>query len=156
MLREFQHWGDVYKVKFTLNVTRVPIITSDWLNAFQFTATNNITNNIPALDINMAEESFRICTIIDGKDECLKHELDEFYEPHEMTIQQTKYDNGEYWFEMIVDRIIIHREENKQPKIFPNVILYASNPWQMSFSPKMGSVSWFEMRSEYLNIGLTK
>ena len=136
----FQNWGDVYKIEFCIKVAKWPAV--EWTNVFHISETGNnccnIGDRIPALFVNK-NGFFYVCSAVDGNGDYCKKFHFEIGKQNQMTIQQLK-ENGEYWYEIIIDGASKFKIENKQPKKFSNVKLYASDPWYNPFSSDLGNI----------------
>ena len=136
VLKEFQNWGDVFKVEFSIKLTKWP--TPGWTNVFHFTPNSN-HHRIPAIWIH-SNGYFYIYSAVNGH---AHHYINFKYvigKQYHMTIQQLKY-FGKYWYEIILNDVTILRVENRKPKRFPKVKLYASDPWHNPFSSDLGWIS---------------
>ena len=146
LVKEFQNWGKAFKVEFTIKVTKLP--TKTWTNVFHFTANNGdretYGDRIPGLWIHNSG-NFYVCSAVSGITDYAKFVNLELGKEHQMTIQQlleVDSDQGtsRYWYEIILDGESKFLIENRQPKSFANVKLYASDPWYEPFSSDLGHV----------------
>ena len=101
-IKDFQYWGAVFNVTFTINISESP--SSDWLNVFQFTnSTDSSATNIPALYINKDQKLLEICSAVNGSDFCWITKPQVFNQQHQMGIAQFKNKKGEFWYQITVD-----------------------------------------------------
>ena len=139
-VKEFRNWGLEFNIEFSLKVTQLQ--SADWTNVFHFTADgDNVKygDRIPSLYINKG--GFFQISSAGNDDKCFileKHFV--VGKEHQITIMQWRTRAQKYWYEIIMDGIYVQREENKKPRSFPNVKLYASDPWTPSFGPALGSI----------------
>ena len=138
VVKVLKNWGDVFKVEFAIKLTKWP--THGWTNVFHFTPNGN-HHRIPALWI-VNDGYFYIYSAIDGKH--YSHSYTRFKyvigKQYQVTIQQLKH-FGKYWYEIIIDDVTILKIENRNPKKYPKVKLYASDPWYNPFTSDLGSIS---------------
>ena len=141
MLKEYKNWGKDFRIEFSIEVSKMPEVT--WTNVFHFTAHGNVGNigdRIPALWIHL-DGFFYFCTIINSRDEC-KFVNFELGRQHHVIIEQSKNSVGIsiYSFQIQIDGNFVWSRQTTQPKIFPTVKLYASDPWHGPFSADLGSI----------------
>ena len=136
----FQNWGDLFKLEFSIKVTKRP--TTTWANVFHFTAHGNhlrYGDRIPALWINKGG-FFYICSAVSGNNNYCKNVNFVLGKEYQVTIQQLKV-SGKYWYEIIMDSVSILKIENSQAQRFSNVKMYTSDPWHPSFTSDLGSIT---------------
>ena len=137
----FQNWGDLFKIEFSIKVTKLP--TTTWTNVFHFTAHgNDVTrygDRIPALYINKGG-FFHVCSAVSGNKNYCKNVNFVLGKEYQMTIQQLKV-LGKFWYEIIMDSASILKIENSQAQRFSNVKMYTSDPWYPSFTSDLGSIT---------------
>ena len=140
MANVFQNWGDLFKIEFSIKVTKLP--TTTWANVFHFTAHGNhlrYGDRIPALWINKGG-FFYVCSAVSGNNNYCKNVNFVLGKEYQVTIQQLK-ESGKYWYEIIIDNVSKLKIENSQAKRFSSVKMYASDPWHNSFPSDLGSIS---------------
>ena len=120
----------------------------EWTNVFHFTAdgeNGKYGDRIPAVFIHK-NKYFQFCSAINGeKNYCRKHDFEPF-KMYSIVLRQYEKKKETYEYQIIVDNVIIHEVVNNQPINFPNVKLYASNPWQLvGFDSTMGKACWFNI-----------
>ena len=62
---------------------------------------------------------------------------------YQITIKQFKDNENMHWYEIIINTESIFKMQNIAPQSFPNVYLFASDPWYSSFSSYHGSICNF-------------
>ena len=148
VIQEFTNWGELFKIEFDITVNK---LGSGWTNILHFTKGGKISNTkidevgnrIPG--IWMHSDSYfyfenDFCTFNNG---CGKTKTFALNTKYKITIQQyMDADTTTYWFQIIID----DQELLKKPfpkvnllQNFPNVKVYASDPWGPSFAGK-GSI----------------
>ena len=143
--QSFKNWGDLFKIEFFIQVTKIP--THVWTNVFHFTAQGNghkYGDRIPAFWINR-QGYFHICSAVNGNANYCKNfnfKLQKFYQ---VTIQQVN-EFGKCWYEIVIDGVSILKIENKQAKRFSSVRLYASDPWYHPFRNNLGRISIIKVK----------
>ena len=149
VVQEIQNWGKLYSVEFEITISNSG---EGWINVFHFTAgdsnSENYGDRIPAMWIKRNSDSeagrFHIASAISGNKDVDKEYNYELGKKYQITIKQFKDSGNKYWYEIIIDAETIFKIENTAPESFPNVKLYASDPWYTSFSPFHGSVCNFK------------
>ena len=140
MVNEFQKWGDVYLVEFDIAVANLP---SAELNVFRFTSTtgnyNGDGDRIPALFVNNFGKFMFRSSVNNNYNYGLdvNFELGKMY--HVIIRQQIKED-GKYWYEILIDGDSKLKIENKSPRSYTNVKLYASESFNDPFITNIGSI----------------
>ena len=139
IVKEFQNWGDEFNIQFSIKLNKMP--STELTNVFHFTANGDYENygdRIPALNI-YKDGYFLVCSAVNNEDHCTDIDF-VVGKQYEMAIIQWRMRNLTYMYEIIVDGTHRLKMENTQPKSFPNVKLFASDPWTPSFSPSLGSL----------------
>ena len=141
MVKEFQNWGDVFKVEFAITVTKIPSVA--YQNVFHFTTSGDYNvygDRIPALWIanNLNKPEFFIASAVSGNRDLFKRFDIELGKQYQITIKQFKASGT--WYEIIIDGESKYKIENTQPQSFSSVKLYASDPWYNPFSSTFGSI----------------
>ena len=127
MMNEYQTWGDVYTIEFSIIVSQIPAETR---NVFYFTETNS--DRIPAVFVHK-----KICIgNTNLKTFCFTFEQGKMYQ---MTIRHF-IECEKYWYEILVDGNSMFKMESTAPESFSNVKFYASDPWHEPFSSDVGSI----------------
>ena len=142
MVKVFHDWGDLFKVEFSIKVTKAP--PAGWTNVFHFSGTDkdccNYGDRIPALWIN-GNGNFYICfSGVNGNENYCKLFAIKLNHLYHMTVQQLK-DSGLYWYEIIIDGVSKVKTKNYSVKTYSSVKLYASDPWYNPFTSDLGIVS---------------
>ena len=128
----------MYNIEFAIKVTQLPTWT--WTNVFHFTAdkdNGNYGDRIPALFIHK-DGHFQICSAVNGE---VNYHIDFYFKlgkEYQIAIKQYE-DMGKYFHEIIIDDVVKDKIQNTQPQNFPNVKLYASNPWIIGFFSDLGN-----------------
>ena len=144
LVKTFQNWGNVYNIEFTIKVTNV---TFDGLkNVFRFTALyyQFYGHSIPTLWISN-KKFFLVSSAVNGNKNYQKVFGFEIGTKYQVSIKQY-LDGGQYWYEFIVDGKSQVKIVNTQPKSFPEVKLYASDPFGDPFTSKFGNVCNLNIR----------
>ena len=150
-VQKIKNWGKLFMVQFEITISNSG---EGWINVFHFTAhsdNSNYGDRIPAMWIkrNNGSEAgrFHIASAIsDDKD--MNKEYDyELGKKYQITIKQFKDNENMHWYEIIINTESIFKMQNIAPQSFPNVKLYASDPWYSSFSSYHGSVCNFSISS---------
>ena len=150
---EIKNWGKLYMIQFEITIKNSG---EGWINVFHFTVgsdNSNYGDRIPAMWIkrNSGSEAgrFHIASAIsDNKDMDKEYDY-ELGKKYQITIKQFKdnenvyWNYPAYWYEIIINKESIFKMQNIAPQSFPNVKLYASDPWYNSFSSYHGSVCNF-------------
>ena len=98
-------------------------------------------DRVPGLWINKDGHFYFHLTRSDNTDDNYHTNIDFVLgKTYHVTIQQSKEGN-KYWYEIVIDGVSILKRENKQPKRFSNVKMYASDPWHAPFTSDLGSIS---------------
>ena len=145
VVQEIQNWGKLYSVEFEITISNSG---EGWINVFHFTAgdsdNENYGDRISAMWIkrNSGSEAgrFYIASAISGDKNLDKDYNYELGKKYQITIKQFKDSGNKYWYEIIINAQSIFKIENTAPESFPNVKVYASDPWYNSFSSNLGSV----------------
>ena len=144
VIQEIQNWGKLFIVQFEITISNSG---EGWINVFHFTADSNKAkygDRIPALFIKRKTSSeagyFYIGSDISGEKSMAKYYDYELGKKYQITIKQFKDSGNKYWYEIIINAQSIFKIENTAPESFPNVKVYASDPWYNSFSSNLGSV----------------
>ena len=141
VVKEFQNWGEEFNIEFTLKVTTVQ--TALWTNIFHFTAddADNVKygDRIPALFIHK-DGYLTICSAVNDNKDFRTDQKFVYGKEHQITIMQWRNRVQKYSFEIVMDGINIQKIENTSPRSFPNVKLYASDPWYPAFGPALGNI----------------
>ena len=144
VVQEIQNWGKLYTVQFEITISNSG---EGWINVFHFTADDNKAkygDRIPVIFIKRKTGSeagyFYIGSDISGKNSMAKYYDYELGKKYQITIKQFKDSGNKYWYEIIINAQSIFKIENTAPESFPNVKVYASDPWYNSFSSNLGSV----------------
>lgn len=139
LIQNFENWGLVYHVEFTLEVTKVPNET--WTNVFHFTSKSDKVyygDRIPALWINKGGH-FSISSAVNGNLDYWTKINFEIKRQYQIIIKQF-LESGKYWYEIITDGHSNLKIENTEPQNFSDVKLYASDPWHEPFSSDFGNI----------------
>ena len=140
MVNEFQNWGDVYLVEFDIAVANLPSYAA---NVFRFTSTTGSPNSdgdrIPALFI-LSTGKFNFHTTVNNNYDYLLQVDFELGKMYHVTIRQQVKEDGKYWFEVLIDSDSKLKIENKNPRSYPNVELYASDSFNDPFITNIGSI----------------
>ena len=147
VVQEIKNWGKLYMIQFEIMVSNSG---EGWINVFHFTAgsdNSNYGDRIPAMWINRNSGSeagrFHIASAIgDNKDVDKEYDY-ELGKKYHITIKQFKDNENLYWYEIIINTESIFKMQNIAPQSFPNVYLFASDPWYSSFSSYHGSICNF-------------
>ena len=140
VVETYRNWGDVFSIEFDIVVNKLP--RDEWMNVFHFTATNdNCCNNgdrIHAFWVNRGGYFYIISSVNNegNYQKLVNFVLGKIYR---VTIRQVK-EGSKYFYEIIVDGKSELRTENRNPKSYPTVRLYRSDPWYDNFSPEFGSI----------------
>ena len=151
-IQAFQNWGKFFTIDFDIMVTNTTYGSGGWTNVFRFTANDNNDHDthyvygdrIPALFIN-SNGYFHICSAVNGNPDYYQDFVFELGKQYQITIKQFM-DSGITWYEIIIDGELWFQIENRLPKSFPNVKLYASAPWYNSFTSDLGSICNFKIQ----------
>jgi hypothetical protein len=134
IVQVFPKWGDLYKVEFEITVTNVNV-GSEWINILHFTAKGDSGDGIshdgdriPAVWINTASSYFYIVSRVNGNRKGYTHNFNLNTKYH-IKIKQTSAA-----YEVIINDASIVSIPNSVGTSFPDVTLYASDPWTDSFS----------------------
>ena len=147
VVQEIKNWGILFMIQFEIMVSNSG---EGWINVFHFTADSDNSNygdRIPAMWIkrNSGSEAgrFHIASAIgDNKDVDKEYDY-ELGKKYHITIKQFKDNENLYWYEIIINTESIFKMQNIAPQSFPNVYLFASDPWYSSFSSYHGSICNF-------------
>ena len=152
VVQEIQNWGKLYMVQFEITVSNSG---EGWINVFHFTANSNnelYGDRIPVLFIKKNTDNeagyFYIGSDISGQKSVAKYYDYELEKKYQITIKQFKDSGNKYWYEIIIDTESILKIENTVPESFPNVKLYASDPWYSAFSSARGSICNFKIQRD--------
>ena len=140
MVKEYQNWGEVFKIEFDIKVTKLPT-TEQPINVFHITANGNYHQHgdrIPAIWI-YRNGDFHISSSINGDLDHWNRFAFDLEKMYQIIIQQFK-ESDKYWYEIIIDSESKYKTENTQLRSFPNVKFYASDPWYEPFSSDFGCV----------------
>ena len=146
MLKVLRNWGDLFKIEFSIKVTKRP--KAVYTNVFHFTANGNdcryYGDRIPALFIHRGGY-FVVSSSVSGHTNFYRNFKFEWGKQYQVTIQQLK-DSGKYWYEIIINGVSKLKIENKKAKRFSSVKLYASDPWYPPFTSNLGSISHIKIQ----------
>ena len=144
VVQEIQNWGKLYMIQFEIIVSNSG---DGWINVFHITADSNKAlygDRMPVFFIkrNTYNEDgyFYIGADISGQKSLAIYYDYELEKKYQITIKQSKDSENKYWYEIIINAQSIFKIENTAPESFPNVKVYASDPWYNSFSSNLGSV----------------
>ena len=130
----------MFNIEFSIKVNKLP--SSTWTNVFHFTADadgGKYGDRIPALYIHK-DGHFQFCSAVSGNQKCNERNF-VVGKQYQMAIIQWRNPSQNYMYEVIIDGTSHVNIENTQPKSFPNVKLYASDPWTAgSFTSNLGSL----------------
>ena len=111
-------------------------LNNTYHNVFHMTLGEDITqygDRYPAVWVNKGKY-FLIDSAVNGKinsGKTINYQLNQEYH---IEIKQEENSNGEIIYRIVVDGTTVHEVVNTRPQRFEKVILYASNPWSMSFA----------------------
>ena len=131
MLTTIPTFQDAYYVSFEVMPTSTH---SEWRNIIHFTADKNnekYGDRIPAVWFVGHTTRLHICSAVnDNKNYCINtKEGVPFHEYTKVEISQEQQSDGSFLYQIRVGGNQIHSIINKQPRYFPNVKVYRSNPW---------------------------
>ena len=137
MMNEYQTWGDVYTIEFSIIVSQIP--EDIYRSVFYFTETNENSkvsgDKIPALFVTKGGQKIYIANS-NLKAFSFTFEQGKMYQ---MTIRHFK-ECEKYWYEILVDGNSMFKMESTAPESSSNVKFYASDPWHDPFSSDVGSI----------------
>ena len=146
--KTYPTWNKVYRVSFSVIVNKLP--HGQWTNVIHFTTGGDhkvYGERVPAVWINKGGQSFYIISAISGNRNYYKGYKFSFGKQYDITIQQSKQ-NGKYWYEILINNILILRVHNTKPIIFSNVKEYISDPWHASFTSDLGTIFNLKVKSK--------
>ena len=144
LVQVYPNWGDLFKIDFSIRVTKFPQET--WANVFHFSADGDYANygdRIPGFWIynlfGNTTQYFVISSAINGNSNYKQDFPIVLGKQYQMTIQQFKDSNEKYFYEIFIDGQSKFKIENTQAQSFSNVKLYAGDPWYSPFYSNLGS-----------------
>jgi hypothetical protein len=69
-------------------------------------------------------------------------------EYNKIKVEQVENFEGEIMYSIYINEKCIHSESNSEPKVFNNVIVYASDPW---YVPAKGKIRKYSLKTPILN-----
>ena len=143
----------MFNIEFSIKVNKLP--SSTWTNVFHFTAdgaNGKYGDRIPALYIHK-DGYFQVCSAVNDNENYIVDIDFEVGRQYQMAILQYR-NQTQHWYEVMIDGTYKCQIENTQPRSFPNVKFYASDPWIASFSSNLGSVCNLKIGGMYVPIRL--
>ena len=151
LVQVYPNWGDLFKIDFSIRVTKLPQET--WTNVFHFSADGdnfNYGDRIPGFwiyNVLNITQYFVISSAINGNSDYQQDFPIVLGKQYQMTIEQFKDSNGKYFYEIVIDGESKFKIENTQAQSFSNVKLYAGDPWYSPFSSDLGSFCDIKIRA---------
>ena len=138
-------WGKFFQVEADITITK---FSSTWISIFHFTRSNNdlkyVGDRQPMIKI-LKDDYFHICSGINSnKNWCQNYGGIKLNTKYHIVIQQYPYHSHAY-YRILVNGAVFKGVENKSPKDYSTVYVYASNPWYTSFK-NYGKLENFKFR----------
>ena len=133
-MNEYQTWGDVYTIEFSIIVSQIP--EDIYRSVFYFTETNENSKSNRILYLYVSKGGKIGIGNSYLKAFAFTFEQGKMYQ---MTIRHFK-ECEKYWYEILVDGNSMFKMESTAPESSSNVKFYASDPWHDPFSSDVGSI----------------
>lgn len=153
LLHTFHNWGPSYGVEFDLILYKIPQSSPNGqrhANIFQFTTgfdNGKMGQKIPAAFLRLRDNlpNYAELKIYTGINDEPNYDCLFYIEPnrrYHIHIKQYK-DLGCHYYEIEIDGLLKHLQQNSQAEKLDNVKMYTSSPWYPSFSSEYGILENF-------------
>ena len=153
LLHTFHNWGPSYGVEFDLILYKIPQSSPNGqrhANIFQFTTgfdNGKMGQKIPAAFLRLRDNlpNYAELKIYTGINDEPNYDCLFYIEPnrrYHIHIKQYK-DSGCHYYEIEIDGLLKHLQQNSQAEKLDNVKMYTSSPWYPSFSSEYGILENF-------------
>ena len=132
MIKEYYNWGNTFTVEFELTVKKLPDTVK---NVFIFESSKRAL----ALGLYVKDDGIGSFYVCNGNQISDCEDIGYGFGLHRISIKQY-WESGEYWYEVITDGLSKIKTINTKPRMYPNVKLYASDPFAKPFNSTFGSI----------------
>ena len=143
LLTTLPSMNEKFELKFEVKVLKLQ--SQQWANAVHLSVGNNIGTHgdrIPSIFLNK-DSYWHICSSIgSNKNHCHNFQSVSFKNWTSFRIWQDQLPDGDYMYEYAINDVTMYSIQNRNPRKFKNIKVYASDPW---YAAVMGSIRNLEL-----------